>query len=322
MRPLKWGLIGAGDIARKRVAPALRDVGTSELVAVSRARSGLAESFAREFGAPRWYPDWRELLGDPEVEAVYIATPVHVHAEQSIAAAEAGKHVLCEKPMAMDVAGCDDMIAACRAHRVTLGIAYYRRFYPSVSRIKGLLESGEIGDVVLAQINAFERFNPPADHPRAWLLQKDRSGGGPMFDFGCHRLEILLNLLGPVRRLTSLIANVVFHRDVEDTAAALLQFESGACASLTVSHAAVEPQDTLDIFGATGSIHVAALTQGDVRIVGSGGERVESHPAHANVHVPLVEDFADAVRSGRDPAVTGDIGRAVARLESEIYTCG
>ncbi|MFN7621894.1 MAG: Gfo/Idh/MocA family protein [Acidobacteriota bacterium] len=91
-----WGLIGCGDIARKRVAPALRDLASSELVAINRARPELAEDFAREFGARRWYADWRELLRDPEVQAVYIATPVDLHAAQTIAAAEAGKHVLCE----------------------------------------------------------------------------------------------------------------------------------------------------------------------------------------------------------------------------------
>ena len=322
MQPLRWGLIGAGDIARKRVAPALRDAGTSELVAVARDRSSLTESFAKEFGVPRWYAHWRELLDDRDVEAVYIATPVDVHAEQAVAAAEAGKHVLCEKPMAMDVADCDRMIAVCRDRGVALGVAYYRRFYPSVGRIKRLLESGEIGKAVVAHINAFERFDPPPNHPRAWLLRKERSGGGPMFDFGCHRLEILLNLFGPVRRLTSQIANVVFERDVEDTAAVLLQFESGVCASLTVTHAASEPQDTLDIFGTAGSIHVPALTAGQVRISSGAGDRVEPHPSHANVHLPLVEDFVAAARTGRDPAVTGDIGRAVAQLEAQIYTCG
>jgi predicted dehydrogenase len=322
IHPFRWGLIGAGDIARKRVAPALRDAATSELVAVARDRSSLAESFAKEFGVPRWYAHWRELLDDRDVEAVYIATPVHLHAEQAVAAAEAGKHVLCEKPMAMDVADCDRMIAVCRAHGVVLGIAYYRHFYPSVERIKRLLESGDIGKPVVAHINAFERFDPPPDHPRAWLLQRARSGGGPMFDFGCHRLEILLDLFGPVRRLTSQIANVVFDREVEDTAAALLQFESGVCASLTVTHAASEAQDTLDIFGTAGSIHVAALAAAHVRISNGAGDRVESHPPHANVHLPLVEDFVDAARTGREPRVTGDIGRTVAQLEAEIYRCG
>jgi predicted dehydrogenase len=131
MNTLRWGLIGCGDIARKRVAPALRDGAACELVAVNRARADLAEAFAGEFGARRWHADWRELVADREVDAVYIATPVHLHAEQTIAAAEAGKHVLCEKPMAMDADECERMIAACEGSGVKLGIAYY---FDNVSR--------------------------------------------------------------------------------------------------------------------------------------------------------------------------------------------
>src|SRR5206468_12923889 len=100
MRSLKWGLIGCGDIAQKRVAPALRDLPQCELQAITRSQADLAESFANEFGARKWYSTCSELLADKEIEAVYIATPVHLHAAQTIAAAEAGKHVLCEKPMA------------------------------------------------------------------------------------------------------------------------------------------------------------------------------------------------------------------------------
>src|SRR6266849_6883831 len=152
---IRWGLIGAGDIVRRRVAEALRDGRGCELVAVSRARADLVEAFAREIGARRGHPDWRDLVRDPGVDAVYVATPVHLHAEQTIAAAEAGKHVLCEKPMAMNVSECDRMIAACRASGVTLGVAYYRRFYPAVVRVKEIVQLGEIGVPVLAQINAF-----------------------------------------------------------------------------------------------------------------------------------------------------------------------
>lgn len=117
------------------------------------------------------------------------ATPVHLHAEQTIAAAEAGKHVLCEKPMAMNTAECDRMIAVCRASGVTLGVAYYRHFYPVIARIKQILASEEIGRPVLAQIDLFERFNPAPDDPRAWFVRAAEAGGGPMFDFGCHRLQ-------------------------------------------------------------------------------------------------------------------------------------
>ena len=145
MRKLRWGLIGCGDIAQKRVAPALRDLTSCDLLAVTRSRADLAESFANQFGADKWYPAWQELLDDAEIDAVYIATPVHVHAPQTIAAAEAGKHVLCEKPMAMNVKECDQMIAAARANGVTLGVAYYRHFYPVVMRAKELIAAGAIG---------------------------------------------------------------------------------------------------------------------------------------------------------------------------------
>ena len=158
MQKLRWGLIGCGDISCKRVAPALRDSPECEFVAVARARSELAQSFADRFGARKWFADWRELMLANDIDSVYIATPVHLHAEQTIAAAEAGKHVLCEKPMAVNVKECQRMIAACRSHHVKLGVAYYRRFYPAVARIKNIIRSGEIGRPVITQINAFERF--------------------------------------------------------------------------------------------------------------------------------------------------------------------
>src|SRR5256884_4465212 len=123
---LAWGLIGCGDIARKRVAPALRDLMECDLVAVSRGRSELAESFAREFGAKKWYANRQELLLDDEIDAVYVATPVDLHAAQTIAAAEAGTHVLCEKPLALTAGEGDQKLAACRPTTVQLGVASYR----------------------------------------------------------------------------------------------------------------------------------------------------------------------------------------------------
>lgn len=319
---VNWGLIGCGDISRKRIAPALRDLPNCELVAVSRANFDKAESFAREFGAGSWYKEWRQLLADEEVEAVYIATPVHLHAEQTISAAEAGKHVLCEKPMAMSVEECDRMIAACEANHVKLGLAYYRHHYGVVDRIKTILRAGEIGRPVIVQMNAFERFDPEPSNPRRWLLEKGLSGGGPMFDFGCHRIEILLSLFGQVKTVRSLVGNILFEREVEDTASALLQFESGPQAVLSVTHAATEAQDTLDIFGSDGSLHVAVLNEGTIKIKTGGGERVETHPPHANFHQPLIDDFAQAIMNRRDPQVDGHVGREVARIEEEIYRCG
>jgi predicted dehydrogenase len=316
---LKWALIGCGDIAQKRVAPALRDLPTCELVTVCRARPELAESFAKQFGAKRWAVSWPEAVAAEDIGAVYVATPVDLHAEQTITAAEAGKHVLCEKPMALNVQQCDRMIAACRANHVKLGIAYYRHFYPVIGRIKGLIRSGEIGEPVLAQVNAFEPFNPPPGDPRHWFVEKRRSGGGPMFDFGCHRIEVLVHILGPIVQTESLVSTVVHKREVEDTATALFRFARGACGVLTVTHAAGERQDTLDIFGTAGSIHVPVLNEGRLEIKKANHCRVEIHPAAANIHQPLIEDFVEAVLADRGPRVNGEIGRMVAAIEEAIY---
>jgi predicted dehydrogenase len=320
MKTLRWGLIGSGDISQKRVAPALRDLPNCDFVAVSRARFELAGSFAKEFGARKWYENWQELVDDKEIDAVYIATPVYLHAEQTIAAANSGKHVLCEKPMAMNPAECERMIEACQRNNVKLGVAYYRHFYPVIERIKNAIASGEIGDIVLAQINAFEFFNPPDDHLRYWLINKEKSGGGPMFDFGCHRLEVLVNLFGSVRQLKSLVTNVVFNREVEDTATVLMQFESGVCATLAVTHAAIEPQDTLDIFGTRGSIRIEVLNYPEIKFIKDGVKIVESHANAPNVHLPLIEDFVDAVFQDREPKVNGETGKTIAKLEEEIYS--
>ena len=318
MKTFRWGLIGCGDIAQRRVAPALRDLPGCELVAVCRARPELAEAFARDFGARKWYANWQEMLGDRDIDAIYVATPPRLHAAQTIAAAGAGKHVLCEKPMAMGTEEYDQMIAACQSNHVKLGIAYYRHCYPVIARIKQIITAGEIGTVVFAQINAFDWFNPPPSHPRHWFVRRE-AGGGPMFDFGCHRIEVLLNLLGPIRRVSGMTARVALEREVEDTAAALFQFESGACASLAVTRASAEPRDTLEIFGTKGAIRVPILNQGEMRINRGGETCVESYPPAPNLHQPLIEDFITAVLEDRLPAVTGETGRAVAAGEEKIY---
>lgn len=318
--PLGWGLIGCGDIAAKRVAAALRNAPHSELVSVSRARAELLPAFAAEHGARRFHTEWRELLRDPEVGAVYLATPVALHVEQAVAAAEAGKHVLCEKPMAIEVDACARMIAAARENRVRLGVAYYRHHYPVIARLRVILASGEIGQPVMAEAQAFEPFNPAPDHPRAWLLRKATSGGGPMADFGCHRIEVLLDLLGRVAHTRGFPSNVRFKdREVEDTCVARLGFESGASGLITVTHAAHERRDTLEIIGTLGSAYVPVLNDGRLRLTTAEGVREEHHPPHENLHQPLVENFVDAVRAGRDPTVSGGIGLEVQRVLAAIY---
>ena len=200
-----------------------------------------------------------------------------------------------------------------------LGVAYYRRFYPAVERVAELLKSGEIGAPVVAQMNAFERFEPGPEHPRRWLLDRRQSGGGPMFDFGCHRIEVLLNLLGPPIQVRAVTSNMLFKREVEDSACALFHFEGGAQAVLCVTHAAREPQDTLEIFGSLGSVRADVLNEGSLRVKTAEGSRVESQPPHANLHQPLIDDFTRAVVEGRPPRVDGHTGQKVSEILELIY---
>jgi len=128
-----------------------------------------------------------------------------------------------------------------------------------------------------------------------------------------------MNIFGPIAETRAQVTNVVFAREVEDTAIALFRFESGVCATLAVTHAARESQDTLDIYGTQGSIYVSNLNEGTMRIVSRQGERRENHPPDANLHAPLIRDFAEAVLTGREPLVNSETGRMVAMIEEQIY---
>jgi predicted dehydrogenase len=319
MEQIAWGLIGCGDVARRRVGPALRDLETCRFVALARERAERAEQCARELGAERASSDWRALVSDPEIQAVYIATPPARHAEMAVAAAAAGKHVVCEKPMAPTVAEADAMIAACREAGVRLSVAYYRHLYPAMARIREILAAGEIGTPLLAQINAFEHFDLPLDHPRRWLFDPEISGGGALMDFGCHRIEVLLDLLGEVEEVRGLTSSRFSGRPVEDTAAALLRFRSGTLGLVTVSTVLEEARDSLDLFGSAGSLHVPVLNRGLFTVRSAAGTREEAYPCHENLHLPYLQAVTAALLAGEDPPVSGEEGREVTRIITEIY---
>jgi predicted dehydrogenase len=322
MERIAWGLIGCGDIAHRRVGPALRDLDTCRFVALTRARADQAAECARELGAERACVDWRELVGDPEIQAVYIATPPHLHAEIAVAAAGAGKHVVCEKPMAPTVAEADAMIAACRKAGVRLSVAYYRHLYPAIARIREILSAGEIGTPLLVQLHAFEFFDLPPDHPRRWLFEPEISGGGALMDFGCHRIEVLLNLLGEPEEVRGLTGSGFSGRAVEDTAVALLRFKQGALGTVTVSTVLEEPRDTLDIFGSKGSLHVPAVNHGRFTVRSAAGTREEAYPCNENLHLPYLQAVTAALLAGDEPPVSGEQGREVTRVITEVYRQG
>lgn len=324
---MNWGIVGAGDIVRKRIIDAIRSTDGAKLLGITRRDAATLDAFADEFAIPRRYRDLSAMLADPEIDAVYIATPVVVHAKQTIAAAKAGKHVLCEKPIAFDTVEADHMIAACKAAGITLGVAYYRRFYPVIHRISELIATGVIGSVSQARIDAFETFDPPPGHPRFWILEPEKSGGGPMIDFGCHRIDILMALFPPQGdhpELASIHVTSTLDRKVEDNAVAVLRLGGDVLATVAVSHSIGVPQDTVTIWGSSGMIHCPGLNAGNLELTqitpdGARQTTREEHPPHRNLHQPLIADFESAVADRRAPTIDGEQGRRVTTILDRIY---
>lgn len=320
MKKIKWGLIGCGDIVQKRVGPAFVELKNCELIAVSRANKKLVKECAEKFKAKKWSSNWKDIVNDKEIDAVYIATPVFLHEEQTIACAQAGKHILCEKPMAMNTKECKKMIAVCKKNNVKLSIAYYRHFYPVISRIKKIISSGTIGKITFSQINAFEIFNRNPGEPRYWLLEKNKSGGGPMMDFGCHRIEVLLNILGPIDNIKSIKSNILFkERNVEDTLSVLLKFKNQVHGIINVSHAVFESKDSLEIYGSKGSIHVPVLNKGILNVITDKGTQTEKLLPHKNFHLPHINAFTEAILNNNSTPVSGEIGLEVNKILEKIY---
>ncbi len=321
-KSLNWGLIGCGDIVQKRVGPALRDLDNCNLVAVARANSSKAEECAKRFDAARWYGNWKELIGDNDVEAVYIATPPYLHESQTVSAAEMGKHIVCEKPMSLSVDSCKRMIDAAKANGVSLSIAYYRHFYPIIRRVKEILNEGIIGKPVVVDLKAFEYFDIKRGDSRDWLVELDKAGGGPLMDFGCHRIEVLINLFGSdnVESVKGVNRNIIFNREVEDTSVGIVSFSGSVTAMLTVTTGVYESMDSLDIFGSRGSIRIPKLN-GDLLVLRVGGkEIVENHPAHPNLHQPYIEAVTEAILNGSPIPVDGEYAMEVNRVIEGIYS--
>jgi predicted dehydrogenase len=314
-----WGIIGCGDISQRRVAPAIHSIDNCKLVAASRKNSTLQFECARNLGVKTVFTDWREMVRQDNLDAIYIAAPVFLHSEMVQAASNAGKHVLCEKPMAMTSEECVRMIDACRSNHVHLGIAYYRHFFPVIDRIKSLIASNAIGDVLLIQINAFETFLPGKDHPRHWIMEANKAGGGCLMDFGCHRIEILLNLLGDIRLASGVTGHIYPQYDVEDTAVVSLAFESGACGVVSVMRGGTSENDTLFIQGTRGTIAADVLNKGSLQITTDEGYREEKWPPHKNFHQPLIENFIKTIEEKRPFAVDGQVGLKVQDIITAIY---
>jgi 1,5-anhydro-D-fructose reductase (1,5-anhydro-D-mannitol-forming) len=285
---LTWLVIGVGDITSRRVLPAI----------LAEERSQLAGIVTRDPAKAAGYrvPTFTTLeaaLAKSEAAAVYVASPVFLHAPQSIAALAAHRHVLCEKPMAMNFAEAERMVAAARASLRTFGVAYYRRAYPKVQRAMDLIRQGTIGQPVLAWAACHSK-PIAANSPRSWLLDPARAGGGPLYDIASHHIDVLNFFFGEPMRAAGQLSNVVHALAVEDSATVMIEYRNRVRAIADVRwHSQIE-RDELRIIGTEGEMDLTPLN--GPALVYPGGQ--ETMPVPSNVHYPLVKNFVDAALDG------------------------
>ncbi|TDF93736.1 Gfo/Idh/MocA family protein [Paenibacillus piri] len=292
METVRWGIIGVGDVTEVKSGPGFRKAENSRLVAVMRRNGALAEDYAKRHGVPKWYDNAQSLIHDPEVDAVYIATPPAHHKEYTIEAAKVGKPVYVEKPMAMDYAECRQMITACEQARVPLYVAYYRRALPRFLKVQELLKSGAIGEVRFVTSTQLRQANDYGGE-LPWRVQPHLSGGGLFFDMASHTLDLLDFLFGPITEADGRADNQGGQYAAEDIVTGTYKFASGVYGMGTWCYAAYTEMDLNEIIGTKGKLSFSTLQ--DKPIVLTTGDRTESwmidHPPH--VQQPLIQSIVD-----------------------------
>ena len=225
MKKVRWGVIGAGGIADRRTIPGMMLCGNAELTAVMEVDRELAEACRAKWGCARAYASEQELLADPEIDAVYIASPVVLHAGQAMAAARAGKHILIEKPLAMTAEEGERVADLCEERGVKLAAGLMMRYGSYVQAMKKAIAEGKIGRVVSGYAQ-FTCWYP--DMPGAWRQSRAKGGGGAMMDMGVHCIDLVQYVAGSrVRRVAAFHDTLTFHYEVEDSSTVLLQLENG-----------------------------------------------------------------------------------------------
>ena len=307
-RTVGWGLVGCGWLARDYVAPAIRQSGNGRLVAAF----DLSEAARAGVGAEKSCETLDELLRTPDVDAVYVATPNHLHAEQAVAAAWAGKHVLCEKPTAINADDAADMIAAARENNVLFATAYDQRFQAAHMTLREMIAAGELGTVTAVRIRyacwTGRDWRPPgsADHDN-WRVDPRRAGGGAMIDLAPHGLDLTQTLLGETITDVRCLLQRRVHADVptDDGGAVVGRTESGALLNLSVAYNCPETfaRRRLEVIG-TRAMAVAEDTMGQtpggclvVVDAADGSSRdIDFSERDRSPFLNQIEAFADAVR--------------------------
>lgn len=319
---IRWGIIGCGDVTEKKNGPPLYKLEHSSLVAVMRRNGQLAEDYAKRHQVARWYDDADQLINDPEVNAVYVATPPSSHATYAIQAMEAGKPVYVEKPMASNYAECLEMVRVSEETGIPLFVAYYRRALPLFLKVKELLADGILGDPIAVNIRFYTQSSEKnlSREELPWRVKPEIAGGGLFYDMGSHELDFLDFLFGPVTKVNGRAKNIAGYYPAEDTVSASFEFENGVVGTGSWSFvvAPSSEEDTIEILGTKGKLWFSCFNPLKLTLQTQQGEIYYDfdQPEHVGErHIQLVIDELRGV--GKCPG-TGQSGARTNWVMEEI----
>ena len=292
---VNWVVVGVGDITKKAVIPAIEAEERSVLYGVVTRDLRKAEAYP---GVKAW-KTLDEALQDNKVDAVYVASPVFLHVSQTIAALRAGKHVVCEKPVAMNYAEASAMVEEAKRAGRLFGVAYYRRGYPKLQRAKELIASGAIGKPLFVEAVYHGWLE---SEERGWLRDPKVAGGGPLYDVASHRIDACNYLFGKPERAVGLRSNAVHELKVEDSATVLIGYAGGVHAVVDARWNSRVARDEFRVVGTEGEMVLTPLNGGSIRW--PDGE--EELPTETLRHLPIIRNFVAAVLDGGSLMCAGD----------------
>ena len=307
MDVVRWGMIGCGNVAEVKSGPALQKANGSALVAVMRRDRAKAEDYARRHNIARVYTAADDLIDDPEVDAVYVATPPSSHCELALKAAAAGKPCLVEKPMAMKHDECLRMIEAFRARQVPLWVAYYRRALPRFLKVRELLRERAIGELTSIHVKVTEPL-ATGETAEAWRLNREVAGAGLFLDLASHNFDIIDFVAGPITLAAGFAVNSGGAYAVEDVTAAAFQIGESIVGIGLWNFNAPAKADSIVFTGSSGEIATAVLGDEDVVVTRDEQQNRYRFRNPPHVHQPLVQTIVDELRGkGRceSPAESG-----------------
>ena len=298
MKNIRWGIIGCGDVTEVKSGPALSKLDGSVLQMVMRRDEGKLVDYSQRHNVPEYSTDYMDLLTNPNIDAIYIATPPHMHCYYTCEAAKYKKIIYVEKPMATTALDCRLMIKACRDEGVSLYTAYYRRGQDKFKTIKEILSSGKIGNV-LSFSYLYSCNTPIFREDRNWLMDSSLAGDGLLYDIGSHMMDMALFLLGDVKSAYGVSANQSGKFDVNDVTSGIIEFSSGVQGSVQLSFNAAKVRDEFVIMGDGGSVEFSVMSNDPVVLNIDGKERVIKFDMLQHVQMPFIKDILADIRGAK-----------------------